>query len=78
MMRRNEKEVHLGDVQVSLPVFLESYNKNIPEGFPRATVSILKKFRDLYPTLFKHGENWSIALHRKRVIDWLSSYRNVS
>ena len=75
--RRKEEEIDLSQVQTSLEVFLESYNRNIPAGFPRASVAILKKFQSIYPTLFKHGNTWSIALYRKKVIDWLSSYRDV-
>jgi len=78
-MRIARKEgIDLSQIQTSLKVFLESYNKNIPMGFPRASVAILKKFQSIYPTLFKHGNTWSIALYRKKVIDWLSSYRNVN
>ena len=76
MMRRRKEEVDLSQEQVTLAMFLESYNQNIPAGFSRASVAILKKFQTIYPTLFKHGDMWSIAQHRKKVIDWVSSYRN--
>lgn len=76
MRMKREEQVDLSQTQTSLEVFLESYNKNIPAGFPRASVAILKKFQSIYPTLFKHGNTWSVALYRKKVIDWLSSYRN--
>ena len=76
MRRRREEEVDLSQVQVTLAQFLESYNQNIPASFPHASVPILKKFQTTYPALFNHGGMWSIALHRKRVIDWLSSYRD--
>lgn len=77
MIRRWKKEeVDTSQEQVSLATFLESYNQNIPASFPHASVSILKKFQTIYPVLFKHGDMWSVALHRKRVIDWLSSYRD--
>ncbi|MBI2113192.1 MAG: hypothetical protein HYT50_01260 [Candidatus Wildermuthbacteria bacterium] len=75
-MRRYESEIDTGLAPLSLEMFLKDYNKNIPSGFPRASASILKKFQDLYPTLFKGGDTWTIAQHRKRVIDWLSSYRS--
>lgn len=77
MRTEKKNEIDLSQVQTSLKVFLESYNKNIPTEFPRASVTILKKFQSIYPTLFKHGNTWSIALYRKKVIDWLSSYRDV-
>lgn len=77
MIRRWKKEeVDHSQDQVTLATFLEAYNQNIPASFPHASVSILKKFQTIYPLLFKNGNTWSIALHRKRVIDWLSSYQN--
>lgn len=75
MMKRRKQEVDLSGVRIPLTAFLESYNKNIPAAFPRASISILKKFQSIYPALFKHGNMWSLAVHRKKVIDWLSSYR---
>lgn len=75
MMKRRKQEVDLSIIRVPLTAFLESYNKNIPASFPRASVAILKKFQSVYPALFKHGDMWSLAQHRKKVIDWLSSYR---
>jgi len=74
-MMKRKKEVDLSIIQTSLAAFLKSYNKNIPVSFPRASISILKKFQSIYPALFKHGNIWSLAQHRKKVIDWLSSYR---
>ncbi|OHA66748.1 MAG: hypothetical protein A3C82_01345 [Candidatus Wildermuthbacteria bacterium RIFCSPHIGHO2_02_FULL_47_12] len=76
MRRTRKEEADLSQIQTSLEVFLEDYNRNIPVGFPRASVAILKKFQSIYPSIFKHGNTWSIALYRKKVIDWLSSYRN--
>ena len=73
---KRKKEVDQSIVQIPLAAFLESYNKNIPASFPKASVSILKKFQSIYPALFKHGDMWSLAQHRKKVIDWLSSYRS--
>lgn len=76
-MVKNE-ELDFNQTRISLAMFLESYNENIPAGFPVASVAILKKFRGIYPALFKHGNMWSVDLHRKKVIDWLSSYRDAS
>ncbi|MBI4123191.1 MAG: hypothetical protein HY458_02430 [Parcubacteria group bacterium] len=74
-MRRRREEVDHSVDQIPLAKFLELYNKNIPVSFPRASITMLKKFQSAYPALFKHGNMWSLAQHRKRVIDWLSSYR---
>ena len=77
-MKRNREELELSQMQVPLSAFLESYNQNIPASFPRASVVTLKKFQSTHPMLFKHGDTWSIAQHRKRLIDWLSGYRNIA
>ncbi len=76
IMKSNRKELELSQMQIPLLAFLESYNQNIPAGFPHASVAILKKFQDTYPALFKNGDTWSTAQHRKKLIDWLSGYRN--
>jgi len=58
-------------IQVSLPDFLKSYNKNIPTGFPQATEELLKKFKASHASFVKHGELWSLDEHRKKIVDWL-------
>jgi hypothetical protein len=70
-MKKKNEAYELSKVQTILSVFLKAYNKSIPKEFPRASVSGLKRFKDLYPTLFKRGNSWSIAEHRKKIIDWL-------
>lgn len=78
MSRSYKRELEISQKQVSLAEFLASYNQNIPTGFPHASVAILNKFRGTHPMLFKGGNTWSIDQHRKRVMDWLSSYRDVA
>lgn len=75
-MKGNRKELELSQMQTSLSVFLESYNQTIPVSFPIASVAMLKKFQNAYPALFKNGDLWSMALHRKKLIDWLSGHRD--
>jgi len=70
-MKRKDEAYELSKVQATLSVFLETYNQSIPKSFPRASIAGLEKFKHLYPTSFKHGNLWSIALHRKKLIDWL-------
>ncbi len=77
-MKRKDETYELSKVQITLSVFLETYNQSIPNGFPRASIAGLEKFKDLYPTSFKHGNLWSIAQHRKKLIDWLFANRSVS
>ncbi len=69
-MKKNEA-YELSKIQTALSVFLKTYNQSIPKVFPRASIANLEKFQNLYPTLFKDRNSWSIAQHRKKVIDWL-------
>ncbi len=79
MKSKREKEaIALNETPISLVAFLESYNQNIPAAFPHASAAILKKFQIIHPLLFKRGDMWSITLHRKKVMDWLSGYRENS
>ena len=61
----------------TLADFIESYNRSIPVGFPRASAKVLKEFQVAHPALFKTGDKWSVDRHRKRMMDWLSSYRGI-
>jgi len=70
-MKKYSEELKIGQMQITLSDFLESYNKNIPKGFPLATVPLLKKFKDEHSMLFKNGDLWSLDQHRKKIIDWL-------
>lgn len=73
MKRRNEEQER-NELHTPLLTFLESYNQNIPKGFLRASARLLKEFKEAHPALFKHGDAWSMAQHRKRLIDWLFTH----
>ena len=75
-MRKYGEEMKIGQMQISLLDFLESYNKNMPKSFPLVSIELLKKFKEAHSTLFKNGDLWSLEQHRKKVMDWLP--RNVS
>jgi hypothetical protein len=70
-MKSYKEEAAVSQIQVSLLDFLKSYNKNIPENFPRASADLLRKFKESHPSFFKHGDLWSLDEHRKKIIDWL-------
>ncbi|MBI2121638.1 MAG: hypothetical protein HYT98_00805 [Candidatus Sungbacteria bacterium] len=72
-MKRKYKEYEKSLIPMPLLAFLADYNKNIPNGFPCVSVAILQKFQSINPGLFRHGDTWSIARHRKKLIDWLST-----
>ncbi len=65
------KPTPVSEIQISIGEFVRSYNKNIPEGFPHASESLLKKFKEEHAAFFKHGESWSLDEHRKKIMDWL-------
>lgn len=70
-MAKDKKNMKEGPVLISVSEFLESYNKNMPSGWPRATAVLLQKFRDAHEALFTHGDLWSLDQHRKKMMDWL-------
>lgn len=71
--KKDKEQQELNEAQITPAAFLEAYNKNIPASFPGATAGTLKKFQEVHPMLFKQKDAWSVARHRKRLIDWLSS-----
>lgn len=75
-MKEKNNPLELNQVRIPILAFMEFYNKTIPISFPHASVKILKHFQILNPVLFKHTKEWSIDKHRKKVMDWLSSYSN--
>ena len=75
-MRRKNDTYELNKVTTSAVVFMESYNKSVPFGFPSVSMKALKEFQSVHPTLFKHGDTWSIDRHRKRLMDWLISHHD--
>ena len=75
MTKHKDIGLELNQAMTALPIFMESYNQTLPMGFPRASLEALKEFQEAHPTLFKDSKEWSIDKHRKRLMDWLASYR---
>jgi hypothetical protein len=69
-MKVTSKKIDVSQIQISVSDFLKSYNKNIPAGFPHASLTLLEKFKSENPLFFKHGDMWSLDEHRKKVMDW--------
>ena len=63
------------DTGVTSEVFIEYYNENIPDSFPRASLKALSAFQSRYPSLFKEDGHWLIEKHRKKFMDWMVSYQ---
>ena len=74
MINKKDKEQDANLVGSSTEVFIQYYNENIPDAFPRATLKTLGEFQALYPSLFKENDEWIINKHRKKFMDWLSSH----
>lgn len=70
-MKDTREELKASQLPLSIGAFLESYNENIPASFPRASVELLKKFKEANGGLFKQGDSWSPYVHRKKLMDWL-------
>ncbi len=70
-MKKYGEELKIIQAQVTLPEFLVAYNENMPAQFPKASVPLLKKFKEMHESLFTNGDLWSLDVHRKKVIDWL-------
>lgn len=77
-MGKYPPELKENEMQISQSDFLKSYNKNMPENFPRATGALLNRFKSENLSLFKHGDTWSLDLHRKKLFEWLSRNSAVS
>ncbi|MDB5195321.1 MAG: hypothetical protein JWO84_505 [Parcubacteria group bacterium] len=60
---RSEKPCSLAD-------FLKIYNADLPVTFPRASKALLEEFKETHASFFK-TEDWSLDVHRKKVMDWL-------
>lgn len=63
---------------VSLLDFMKLYNASLPDAFPKVSKKLLGKYQSEHTELFKHGELWSIDLHRKKVLDWMPSQLRAS
>lgn len=66
----------LNEARTPLLAFMNEYNRNLPQGYPSASLKALETFRNLHPLLFRGADSWSIDKHRKRVMDWLSSHND--
>lgn len=80
-MKRKDLQLELNQMRTTIDVFMKAYNQTLPQGFPVATASTLKKFQQQNSSLFsaRGGENkkeWSIEKHRKKLMDWLPANTN--
>jgi hypothetical protein len=55
----------------SISEFIESYNKNLPDRFPQATLENVTAFQKAHTSLFSGKNPWTLDRHRKKFMDWL-------
>jgi len=67
-------EKERSELLLSITDFLSRYNDGLPESFPRASLPLLLDFQEAYPNLFKNKDTWTLAQHRKKVMDWLPQH----
>ena len=72
-MKRPDIDKERSEKSLSLSSFLKSYNEGLPLAFPRASLPLLREFREAHKTIFKGNDSWSLDQHRKKVMDWLPS-----
>lgn len=70
-MKKASERIVPNEVPLSATEFKESFNQNMPAGYPHVTLEIMDKFRFAHPNLFKKPNVWTLDLHRKRMIEWL-------
>ncbi|MFH0804107.1 MAG: hypothetical protein V1896_00710 [Candidatus Zambryskibacteria bacterium] len=77
-MKNNSNEPKLNEIPLSLSQFLESFNQNMPDNFPQASMEILLKFKREHEVLFRKNNTWSLDQHRKKVMDWLPRNNSIA
>mgnify|MGYP001559621420 FL=1 len=63
-MKKRDIQKELNEAGTTMEVFMVSYNKNVPEGFPLSSIKLLQKFKEERSVIFKNGDEWSIDKHR--------------
>ncbi len=72
-MRPPDVDKIRSEKQRSLAEFLKLYNEALPSSFRKATKKLLEEYKTTHPEAFKAGDIWTLDVHRKKVMDWLSS-----
>lgn len=77
MKANYKKEQEVNFAGMTLADFLHYYNQSTPLAMPRATKEALIEFKATHAPLFDEAGLWTIDKHRRRLMDWLPSYREV-
>lgn len=70
-LRPPDLEKERSEKPLSTEDFLASYNADLPEAFPRASLDLLNEFKQANPSLFKGQKYWTLGRYRKKLMDWL-------
>jgi hypothetical protein len=70
-MRTPDLDRERSEQMRTLPEFLKLYNKDLPEGFARASATLLEEYKETHGGFSKAVSAWSLDQHRKKVMDWL-------
>jgi len=73
-MKAPDLEKERSERKLTQADFLETYNQDLPETFPRASNDTLKIFKTTFPAIFKEQDTWSLDQHRKKFMDWLPQH----
>ncbi|MBU6323420.1 MAG: hypothetical protein KGI41_03480 [Patescibacteria group bacterium] len=73
-MRTPDRDRERSEKKRTRADFLKQYNESLPSSFPRATPALLAEFRKAHAGLFPRGNEWTLDVHRKKLMDWLSSH----
>lgn len=76
-MKKVSSRIVAQDAPMTDAEFMESFNHNMPDGYPLVTIEIMEKFKLAHPTLFKGRSRWNLDQHRKRMIEWLPQNLNI-
>lgn len=66
----------INTIETSTEDFLQYYNQSIPDVFPKASMTALETFMSTHAGLFGKKKTWSRDKHRKRLMDWMFSFKD--
>lgn len=70
-MKKDPNVIEPHEKVLTTAEFLESFNDNMPAGYPHVSLAQLEKFKADHQSLFSNSGGWTLDQHRKRVIHWL-------
>ena len=73
-MKKLSERIVPNETPLTAAQFMESFNANMPAGYPHVTLKIMEHFKLAHQNLFKKPDVWTLDLHRKRMIEWLPQH----